>query len=108
MKHSLRYDIIRVLQDNPGTIADIRSRILLLRMTEQRAGPLRGPMFTIPFVGIGIGIFWPLPDRRIKKILLQLEREDKVLLLASNFTLTERGRESHKWIMRNLNTAPAA
>lgn len=108
MKSTLRRDIVRVLYEKPGSLSDIRERIMILRMQEQRAGPLRGPIFVIPFLGIGVHLFWRPPERRIKKILIQLESEDKVLLREHHFHLTDRGNESYHWIRQRLTMAPVA
>lgn len=108
MKSTLRRDIVRVLYEKHGSLSDIRERIMILRMQEQRAGPLRGPIFVIPFLGIGVHLFWRPPERRIKKILVRLEDEDKVMFREHHYQLTDRGNESYHWILERLNITPVA
>lgn len=105
MRHNLDSDIIRVLYEKPRTIDEIRSAILHLRIDENRAGPLRGPLIVLWPFNLAIHVYYRPKNRQIRKHLQKLEytfAEPRVYSEGKYFSLSPRGEERYHWYMNGF------
>lgn len=94
MRHNLRSDVVRVLYGKQMTISEIRSAIIILRISEMRIGLTRKKLrFLLP------------RKRQIKRRLhlLQKIEPSRIAQYGKKYRLTDRGLGTYIWYMEQLN-----